>query len=63
MWFQRLVISVLGRRQEGQEFKAILTYRVSLKLAWDTRDLVSKNLMVKAGVHTFNLCTWEAEAS
>lgn len=38
------VVLALGRyRQEGQDFKAILSLHSSLRPAWDTRDLVSKS--------------------
>lgn len=37
------VILALGRyRQEGKEFKVILSLHGSLRPVWDTRDLISK---------------------
>lgn len=37
-WWYKFVISTLTYKQEDQEFKVILSYIVSLKLAWATRD-------------------------
>jgi hypothetical protein len=54
------IIPALGKYgQEDQKFKVIFCYIVSLVLAWDTCDTVSKKVsFFSFSIHLFALCVW-----